>query len=136
MNYRETIRKYFTDDEGNYILGVDEGITPEKLLKACNLPFDQETAEGRERINRARIELNAFMTKLLFEGYCGGSTGRSPTIYFIARNKAERKMMLAKTAKNLIGRLHNAMIRGKGLIPELPIKRTQKMLSPFIPQEK
>ena len=68
MNYRETIRRMWTDEDGNYKLGLENAITPEDLLE------QMEITDYDERIYQtARIELNAVCVQICREGYCAGA---------------------------------------------------------------
>ena len=117
MNYRETIREMWTDKDGNYVLGLENNITPDKLIDTLGLDCNDEKI-----YNVARIELNAICCQICNDGYVAGGIGRNPTHYFIAKNPSERKLIAQKYASNNIGRLKMQMIRGDGYINQRMIK--------------
>jgi hypothetical protein len=108
MNYRKSIRDLWTDDDGNYKLGLENAITPEALLDAMGVD------ESDEKIYQiARIELNAVCIQICREGYCAGGIGRSPTHYFIAKNPSEERLIMQKSPISNIGRIKAYAMRGK-----------------------
>ncbi len=135
MNWSKKILDHYVDDNGNYKLGVENGMIPEELLELMKLPSLKKTAADREIYQLARMGLNAFMIKVTREGYPSGSCSRSPSLYFIAKNKEERRMLLNKTSKNIIGRLQLTKLRGEDLISDRAINKVQKQLEEFIPPE-
>lgn len=130
MNYRETIRNMFTDEDGNYQMGLENAITPEDLLAELGIDtVDDKTYQI------ARIELNAICSQITREGYCAGGVGRSPTHYMIAKNPTEERMIVNNSAKNNIGRLTLYMKRGKNMINTRVVKALLNQLQNFIDEE-
>lgn len=138
LSWQDTIKRHFVDWTGNYKMGVSNGMTPQKLLKMRGLPYDPLTAEGREIINRARIELNAFTIRCTNDGYVAGAVGREPTTYFIAESKSEIRLILRRSSVNLGGRVTMFLERGKDVLQledQKKIKKTAKLLDSFSPDE-
>jgi hypothetical protein len=138
LSWQETIQSHFMDHFGNYRLGVSNGMTPQKLLHMRKLPYDNKTAEGRELINRARIELNAFTVRCTGQGYIAGSIGREPTTYFIAESKSEIRHILRRSSANLGGRINMFLTRGEGVLEledQNRIKKTMRLLGKYSDEE-
>ena len=136
LSWQETILSHFLDADGNYKLGVSNGLTPQKLLKMRKLPYDNKTAEGRELINRARIELNAFTVRTTNSGYVSGSIGREPTTYFIAESKHEIKTILRRSSVKVAGHLNMFYERGKSVLEieqQNKIKKSLRLLDQYQP---
>jgi len=138
-SWRETIGTHFIDAEtGDYSFGLTNGMTAEMLLKKMHMPCDKTTAAGREIINHARVELNAFCARVCFEGYSAGAVGREPTTYFIAQSKAEMKMIVAKGARNLAGRFALFLLRGHEIFAiedKTKLKKSLKLIESKIPKD-
>ena len=108
MNYRQAIKDLWTDDDGNYKLGLENAITPERLLAHMGIEnWDERTYQC------ARVELNAVCTMVMKECYVAGGISRTPTHYLIAKNPTEEGYILRGAAQKLIGRLRNFQRRGK-----------------------
>ena len=131
FNWQDYLREEFTDDYGNYLLGIENGKTPEYLLQKKGIEINTDVAEGRELYNIVRSHINAFMKEVRKKGYSAGSVSRSPSTYFIAKNDSERKMLINKAALNNIGRLNTIKRNGQNLITDKNVNKVQKQLEEF-----
>jgi len=111
MKYREAIRDLWTDENGDYKLGLEHAITPEMVLQ--EMGFDNP---DKDIYQIARTEINAVCYQICREGYVAGGISRSPTHYLIAKNPSEKKLISQKTVKNNVGRLRIEMIRADGFV--------------------
>jgi hypothetical protein len=116
---RFTIRAMMTDDSNNYLIGIENGITPEMVLN--KLGYFKESSEPYEwskRYNHATVELNTIMQEITRNGYVAGGMSRSPTYYFIARkgNKREEGLILYRKVKNTTGRMKVIKEVGRNMI--------------------
>ena len=137
MNYRKTIRDMWTDDDGNYKLGLDNAITPEALLEKMGIVAEdmEDERDYKELYQTARIELNAVCIQLCKEGYRAGGVSRTPTHYLIAKNPTEQRMLISARAKGNIGRLTLLKWRGDGIISHRMINGSINQLLPFIDED-
>ena len=133
MNFRKTIIGLWTDDDANYKIGLENGITPEKVLSEMGIKWNGDRRDYKYQ--QARVELNVVCSILCKEGYKAGGIGRCPTTYIIAKNPTEQRLMLTNSAQNNIGRVVNYMRRGDGLIVKKLSEKLIRELLEFIPGE-
>lgn len=129
FDFQKYMRDVFTDDEGDLLVGIENGKTIEGLLLNKGIEVDLSIPEGREFYSSVQIQVNYFMGKVRKLGYPAGSVSRSPSYYFIAKNESERKLLLHKQSRNIIGRLNTLKINGRGIISIRSINKIQKELS-------
>jgi hypothetical protein len=143
-SWSNVIGMHFINAEtGEYNFGLTNGMTAEMLLKKMHKPCDKTTAAGREIINHARVQLNIFCARVCLEGietgmgYSAGAVGRNPTTYFIAQSKAEVRLILGNSAKNLAGRFGLFIARGQRIFEledNKKLKRAVKLIESKIPK--
>jgi len=127
---RKTIYATMIDEEGNYKIGLENAVTPEKIIELSGSTWNGD--RGNKFYQCVRIELNAVCAILCKQGYCAGGIGRCPTHYFIAKNPSEELLITAKSARYTYGRIVLIGKRGKNIIAKRAISAIQNQLIPLL----
>lgn len=126
-----TARALITDDRGNILRGIENGITPEMLL--TKLGYTRESTDPLEwykKYNQARVTLN-FMTQEFNKiGEVAGGMSRNPIYYFVARrgNKREQGYILKNKIRYTTGRLKTIQRVGESIMDTKKIGTAIKLL--------
>lgn len=126
-----TARALITDDNGNILRGIENGITPEMLLN--KLGIIRETTDPLEwykRYNQARVTLNQMTQEFNKAGEVAGGMSRNPIYYFVARrgSKREQGFILQNKIKHTTGRLKTIQRVGNGIMDTKKISGAIKLL--------
>lgn len=103
---RATARAMLTDDLGNYLIGIENGVTAEMVLNKMGIfKADCDAYEWSKRYGCATTELNVVTQEITRIGLVAGGMSRRPTYYFIARkgNKREEGLILYKKVSKATG---------------------------------
>jgi hypothetical protein len=126
------IRSMITDDEGNYLLGIENGITTEKVLNKLGYKINStDPLVWYKKYVQVGSEIGRIMKEVMSMGYVAGGMSRVPTYYYIARegNRKEEGYILQKKIKNTKGRLKSIQSAGKNMIDPKKIGTTIRLLT-------
>lgn len=124
------IKKNMLFDESGklLILGIPNGLTVEKVLQAEGYKgaVDSRLYQG------CQISINYIMRQLreAENSLPAGSVGRNPTVYFVAANPTEKRLMFAQTCgRGVIGHLKRIAHHGRAIgLDVRAIERTTKQI--------
>lgn len=127
IHHVANVKGMIFDEEGKCLIkGLDNAISVEKILKREGFkePFDREVYRA------CQGAVNYIMRRLREKGVAAGAIGRAPSIYLVAQNPTEKRLMLAVSlGRGTIGHMRRIMHHSRAIgLPTDSMERVVKQL--------